>query len=155
VRIWDSTRGYGVPPSPSPDRRFESSRLRISLGVVLRQGGRCREAESPLRQGLATLKDLMAEHPDAQGYRREAVGAWLELGRCFEGSDRAAAAEDAYRRALGLQQELAMRSDDTEQKHGLIGAHAVLGRFLNNHGRFLEAAEHYSRFWRYRPRIRP
>jgi serine/threonine protein kinase/tetratricopeptide (TPR) repeat protein len=123
------------------DQLPELARAWTSLGILLKKNAaRAGEAETVLRESLRLLDLQDDEARGAPEYRRDRAKTLFYLGALLDplrGREREA--EDAYRQAIGVQQELASSSGQPDDRRRLARYHNNLGRFLWIHKQLQEA----------------
>jgi serine/threonine-protein kinase len=129
---------------PDPAVRLDAARAYERTGDLQHLLGRREPAEANLRQAVALLEKLAAEHPEAHDYRAHLGHAYLSLGR-FYGS---AQSQDEYyyRKALVLFEQLAPAHPDYPGwQDALAMTHHLVGVADQSAGRLAEAESHYDR----------
>ena len=121
--------------------RFEAARAHGRCGDILTLQGKHAEAERQYDAAVA----LLEQTPDGPDRRRKLARCCNNLGALLKKLNRFAEAEDAYRRALGLRNDLADEARRTDAREELAATRYLLGALLAPQaGRQKEAEEHYA-----------
>jgi tetratricopeptide (TPR) repeat protein/tRNA A-37 threonylcarbamoyl transferase component Bud32/ribosomal protein S27E len=106
--------------------RFRIARAYHRVGDIHRQLGEKTEAKKAYQEAIERFQVLSAQFPDEPEYRHELGITYDYLGELLRGTDGIEAEED-YRNALAIQQELAKHDNSA-------GYRQELSRTLNNQG---------------------
>ena len=111
-----------------PGVRWRMGRARRQAASIQQIFGHVEQAESEYRQGILDLKELVAEFPQRQEYRRDLAATLNNLGILLRAAGRAKAAEDEYRVAQKAFQRLSDESpDDADFRQHLAASWNNLG----------------------------
>lgn len=91
---------------PEPKIRQELVRAHMSLGLLLRNTSRMKEAEDVYREGLAAAVKHRAESPDRPEFELDVATTYYTLGELLNALKRTKEAEEAYREALAIRKRL-------------------------------------------------
>jgi serine/threonine protein kinase/tetratricopeptide (TPR) repeat protein len=122
----------------SAQRRQSLGQAYMLRGSILNKAGYRQQAVRSYRQALALYGELVAEHPEAPGYRSNVAASHQAVGALL--ADRPRDVEKALCEANRLCKELvADQPAATGYGAQLIGSYLALGRFLSGVGRSEEA----------------
>jgi tetratricopeptide (TPR) repeat protein len=115
-----------------------------SLGNLLRDTGRPREAEEAYRKALALAEKPVADFPATPWYRGHHAHIYLQYGRLLAATNRPQEAEEAYRQVLVSQERVVREAPTWQFSRGLLlQAQNELVALLKSAGRCQEAEQVY------------
>jgi tetratricopeptide (TPR) repeat protein len=124
--------------------RQELVQTHISLGLLLRNTSRMKEAENAYREGLAAALKHRAEDPDRPEFGLDVATTYYILGELLNALQRTKEAEDAYLEALAIRKRLIARFPNRpEFQRDTAMNHTGLAVMLAATNRPKEAAEAY------------
>jgi tetratricopeptide (TPR) repeat protein len=129
---------------PDAGVRADAALSHTRRGDILRDTGRCAEAETAYRRAVLLFDELAQTSPEHPEYRGGLAGARNNLGNVLFALGRVSEAEAEYRRAIGLFAGLAAEHPDhPEYSHDLASGHNNLGNLLRDTGQAAEAQREF------------
>ena len=128
--------------SEEPRSRLLIGRTQRKLGRILEALGQHDEASDALKESIAFLERLAGEFPDKPLYREELAYAVFISGEVHRDRDELPEAEAAFRRAMGLRQQLVRDEPDKPGHQSALAAdHEQIAALLARTGRY-DGADH-------------
>jgi serine/threonine protein kinase len=142
----------GGQDDPDPAVRFDAALAYQRTGDLQQVLGRRGPAAANLRQAVALLEQLTAEHPKTPDYEAHLADAYNHLGLALGDANGQSALY--YHKALDLFEGLVQaHPDNQEWQNHLAMTHHQLGAFAQSGGRQAEAETHYDRAVAIRTRL--
>jgi tetratricopeptide (TPR) repeat protein len=143
----DASPGYAVPPmQPRDDDPVNRNKLARELTVAvetLRKMDRWSDAEAMLRRALTLEEGLTRQFPRSRYYRQNLGRLQRSLAERLARTNRDREAEEAYRRAIGIYQQLYTELPWMFYANGIRFSHQDLAQLYVKNKRFAEAAKEY------------
>ena len=132
LKLFDS-----LPPELLVERPLRESRGKTldNLGGLYLMHGRFKEAEPPLRHGLAQRESLLAEAPDSAEYQVAVGLSKWHMGQLLKSQGAAAQARELLEQAVALEEQAVKADPGNQAAHDhLKGARNHLANCLTDLG---------------------
>jgi serine/threonine protein kinase/tetratricopeptide (TPR) repeat protein len=124
--------------------REKLARTNGNLGILLAEGGKEKESETVIRQGIALRTKLVDDLPNVREYRSQLAKSYNDLAYLLERQGKYPEAGKAYREAVERHENLvADAPDEPVHQQDLARTRSNLGQWLRKQERYAEAEKTY------------